>query len=541
VALSDWLRRRRGETGGAPAEAAISDAVRPPVDRRGLAKSGSLGAAVLLVLALVVIVNYFGWKYHARLDWTESDFYSLSERTRQVLAALDEEVEVIVFLDPENELFEPSRELLARYDAASPRVSVRVMNAERNLLEARQLAAEYELDRPAVVFVSGDQRRVVPVTDLAEYDWSAAQFGGGEPEMLSFRGEQQFTRALVELAERERPKVVFTVGHGELSLDDRGGAGLQELQRLLGADSFELEEWASLGAEAVPEGTDLLVIAGPTATFLPPELDLFGAWLDGGGALLALLDPPLSGGAESRIGAIGLEDWLGGYGVDLGANVVVDPASTLPFFGAETFFANRYPEPHPVNRPLRDAELPVLVRIARSVGTSTPPAGFRAATLLAASTEAWGETDLAAPRRDEDDLAGPVPLAVAVGPEEEGEDDSFAAGDPPGEEAAEAADGTAAGEEGADAFRLVVVGDSDFATDQFIAEGQNFGNQVLLTAAVNWLVERRALVGIPPRETERVGLSLTPGELRGLYLLSLVVLPGLAVLGGILVFTRRRR
>ena len=543
MALRGLLWRRRavetGEPGGAPAEAAIGGAVRPPVDRRGLAKSGTLGAAVLLVLALVVIVNYFGWKYHQRLDWTESELYSLSERTGQVLAELDDDVVVTVFLDPGDELFEPVRELLARYDAASPRLSVRVMDPERNLLEAQQLVAEYQLDRPAVVFAAGNERRVVPATDLAEYDWSAAQFGGGQPEMLAFRGEQQFTRALVELTERERPKVVFTVGHGELSLDDRGATGLQEVQRLLGADSFEFEEWASLGAESVPEGTDLLVIAGPTATFLEPELDLLAQYLDGGGRLLALLDPPLTGGAESRIGRIGIEEWLAGYGVELGSNVVVDPAATLPTFGAETFFATNYPDPHPINRPLRDGELPVLLRLSRSVGTGRPPPGHRALELLASSSEAWGETDLADARRSEDDLAGPVPLGVVVAPEGDDEDavaeEDLLAEEGEGAEAG-GADAPTAGDGG---FRLVVIGDSDFATDLFL--GQSRANQVLLTSAVNWLVERHALVGIPPRETERVGLTLSSADLRALYLLALVALPGLGLVGGLFVHFRRRR
>ncbi|HUO86475.1 MAG TPA: GldG family protein, partial [Thermoanaerobaculia bacterium] len=473
MALSDWLRRRRvGEPGGSPAEAAIGGAVRPPVDRRGLAKRGTLGASVLLVLALVVIVNYFGWKYHQRLDWTESQFYSLSERTVQVLDALDEDVAVIVFLDPGDELFEPTRELLARYDAATPHLSVRVMDPERNMLEAQQLAAEYQLDRPAVVFAAGDERRVVPSTDLAEYDFSAAQMGGGLPEIQAFRGEQQFTRALVELTEGAKPKMVFTVGHGELSLDDRGGTGLQELQRLLGADSFTFEEWASLGADAVPADTDLLVIAGPTATFLPPELDLLAQYLDGGGRLLALLDPPLTGGAQSRIGSIGLEDWLSGYGVEVGSNVVVDPAATLPFFGAETFFANRFPEDHAINRPVARGELAVLLRLARSVATATPPPGYRAVTLIGSSPEAWGETDVSDPRRDDGDLAGPVPLGVVVEPEGAGGDDGFAGEEMFGEDEPEiAAGGDAA--DGGDSFRLVVLGDSDLVTDQIL--GQNFG------------------------------------------------------------------
>jgi ABC-type uncharacterized transport system involved in gliding motility auxiliary subunit len=539
MALSDWLRRRRaGDAEDAPAAAAAGGAARPAVDRRGLAKSGTLGAAVLLVLALVVIVNYFGWKYHQRLDWTESEFYSLSERTEQVLAALDEEVQVIVFLHPGEELFEPVRELLARYEAASPRLSVRVMDLERNPLEAQQLAAEYQLDRPAVVFAAGEERRVVPAADLAEYDLETGPLGGGQPKMSSFRGEQQFTRALVELTEGEKPKLVFTVGHGELSLDDRGGGGLQELQRLLGADNVSFEEWASLGAESVPADTDLLVIAGPTATFLQPEIDLLAQYLDGGGRLLALLDPPLSGGAGARVREIGIEEWLAGYGIDLGANVVVDPAAALPMFGPETFFANWYPDTHPITRPLRQGELAVLVRLARSVEAANPPPGYRAATLLASSGESWGQTDLTATSRGEGDLAGPVPLAVVIEPEEGGEDDGFEVEDLLGGDEPMAEPGADADAD-TDGFRLVVFGDSDFATDQFL--GRRFENQVLLNAVVNWLVERQTLIGIPPRETERVGLTLSSAELRGIYLLALVALPGAGLLGGLFVYSRRRR
>ena len=57
--------------------------------------SGSLfGAGVLLAIVLFAITNYFGWKYHQRFDWTESQLYSLSEKTENVLAELDRDVEV---------------------------------------------------------------------------------------------------------------------------------------------------------------------------------------------------------------------------------------------------------------------------------------------------------------------------------------------------------------------------------------------------------------------------------------------------------------
>jgi ABC-type uncharacterized transport system involved in gliding motility auxiliary subunit len=525
-----WPWRRAAAAGGeAPAEAPVAGAVRPPLDRRGLVRTGTLGASVLLVLALAVFVNYFGWKYHHRFDWTASQLYSLSQRTEQVLASLDEDVEVFVFLPSGDELYEPTRELLARYEDASPHVSVRVLDPERNVLEVGRLAEQYGIDRPAVVFTDGTEQRVVARTDLAEYDFAAMQFGGGQPEIEAFRGEQQFTRALVELTERSKPRVYFTVGHGELRLDDQGAGGLQELQRILGADSFTFEEWATLGAEAVPEDADLVVVAGPGSSFLPPELELLGRYLDRGGRLLALLDPPIVGRPE-RVGSTGLEDWLVGYGVAVGANVVVDRAGGLLGFGPETFFANRYPDPHPINEGLRRDELPVLLRLARSVGEGTPPPDFTATTLLATSDEGWGETDLADVARGEDDLPGPVPLGVVVAPRDATGGEEEAALDPAGGgEPAAAADG----------FRIVVLGDAELATDQFLV--QNFGNQVLLTSAVNWLVEREALVGIPPRARERVGLTLSAAQLRWVYLLALLVLPGLVLVAGVTVHYRRRR
>ena len=73
---------------------------------------------------------------------------------------------------------------------------------------------------------------------------------------------------------------------------------------------------------------------------------------------------------------------------------------------------------------------------------------------------------------------------------------------------------------GAETMRLVVFGDSDFATNQLLQA--NVGNAVLLANALNWLVEREALLGIPPKKTEQVRLNLTGAQLRGVVLLAVL-------------------
>lgn len=500
--------------------------------RRALVEGSMWGAGVLLVAALVGLVNYFGHKYYARWDWTETRLYSLSERTLDVLAGLDRDVEATMLLQPGTQLYAPTKEVLERYAAKSDRVTARVLDPEKNLVEVKRLVDEFGLTSlDVVVFESDDERRVVEASALAEFDYSGLQYGGS-PTMTGFKGEAAFTSAIQALVERRKPTVRFTAGHGERSLDGFDDDGMGRIAELLGKENLELETWESLGQPDVPEGTDLLVVAGPRVNFVPPELEAFGRYLDGGGRMLVLLDPEL--GPDGGLVETGLESWLAGRGVDVGSDLVIDPGATLPFFGAETIFV-RAASSHPITASLQQAGYPVIVSFARSVRAGTMPAGFAARTLLDTSAEGWGERDLAnlrAVAKDDDDLAGPVAVAVAVAPEEE--DDGVDAEDLLEPEApADAPEVDAAA-----GWRLVVVGDSDFASNAQLAQ---VGNPTLLANAFNWLLERDDRLGIGPKTPEQVRLTLGPGELRAITLGTLVGMPLLAIVAGVLVWRRRRR
>lgn len=488
-----------------------------------VAQASTVSAAVGLVLALLGMVNYLGWKYHKRFDWTASEIYSLSEKSIRILAELDRDVEVVVFMQPNDELYAPVKELLARYEAASPRITVREVDPSRNLAQAQELVDRYQIDSLNVIlFESEGERRLVETADLADYDYSGMQFGQA-PRMTGFKGEQSFTSGLLELTQSERPKVVFTTGHGELALNEFAPGGLSEARAVLERDNFEVETWASLAASSVPEGAQLVVIAGPTANFIEPELEALAAFLDRGGRLMVLLDPSLRPGGG--LVETGLETFLERYGVAVGRNIVVDPANPLPFFGADTIFVNSYGG-HSITGPLEQAELPTILPLARSVGLAESLEGYRAETLFETSSEGWGETDLenlGAVQLDAADLAGPVPLGVAL--QEEVAEPGIAE---------EGADLPPAGAPG---LRLVVIGDATFATN---AQLRNVGNLTLLSNAFNWLAEREALVAIAAKMPESVRLSLTAGEMRGIFWFVVLALPALVVAAGAYVNRRRR-
>lgn len=481
------------------------------VNRRWLVRTGTLSAGVLLIAALLAIVNYFGWKYHKRFDWTSSRLYTLSDKSENVVRDLKKDVDFIVFLQPGDELYEPVRELLSQYDAASQRVRVRYVDPQRDRIEAERLIQQYQISGYGVVVASGKDKRVIPSNDLAELDFSGMEMGQA-PTLSGFKGEQLFTGAILQLGEGRKPKLIFTTGHGERSLDDQGPEGLAGIQQLLGQDNFDVEEWSALGKTAVPPGTDLVVIAGPRSPFLQPELSALAAYLNNGGRVLALLEPTLGQMEGTGLTPTGLETWLGQFGVKLGNDIVVDPPNTIPGFTAATLFANEYGD-HAVTNALSQSRLPVLFSVARSVAGGQA-AGLTVTELARTSGEGWGETNLAAlaeVERDDNDLTGPVSLGVAV----EGE--------------------KAQGRK----TRLVVFGDSDFATNQLVQA--NSPNQILLSNALNWLVEREALLAIPPRKTEQVRLNLTQEQGLSIYAIVLLLLPALAAAAGIVVWSRRRR
>ena len=489
--------------------------------------TGSLG--VILALVLMIIINWLGSRHYVSADWTTSRMYSISDKTRNLIADLDQEIRVVVFMTPVSSLYDQVYELLSRYEAASDKIRVEYIDPDKEPLKTQQLAEQFGISiADTVVFVYGDRTKYVTSDQMAEMDYSGMQYGQ-PPTMRSFKGEEQLTSAILSLVAPDVPKIYLVTGHGESSLAAGSGGAVSDrslavLEESLKRENIEIEDTTLLGGSA-PEDADVLAIIGPTRAFTEAEIQALDDFLDAGGRLLIALDPLIE--PEGTMRPTRLEAFLADRGIMVGNDLVVDPSRKLPFYDLSAVYVTDFAT-HPVTQGLEG--IAVLFTVARSLTPSPDASGEGNAVRIAeTSAEGWGETNLGqllagqAVSLDDDDEAGPVALGVAL----ETTSQSPVADD--------ASDGEALPEE--KTSRVVVFGDSNFMSDYDI---QNAGNLTLAMNSLNWLAAREQSLGIAPREVEQVNLFLSGSQMRWILIVTLLLMPGAAIVMGIMVWRRRR-
>ena len=254
---------------------------------------------------------------------------------------------------------------------------------------------------------------VVEEADLAEYDYSGMQTGQA-PQIREFKGEQMFTGAILEMVEarsRRSSSPPATASCARRLSPPR----LSQAQDLVGRDNFAVETWARWGKARCRRAPTWWWSRGRGGASSSPRCRALTRFLVGGGRVLLLLDPILGAGGLERTGFGIVARGLRG---ELGEDIVVDPTNPLPFYSAETFFANEYGV-HPITEALRGRQLPgdVLAGAQRRHAAAGPRRRHRGDRAPALVADAWGETDLTrldAVAKDDADVAGPVGLGVAV-------------------------------------------------------------------------------------------------------------------------------
>ncbi len=122
----------------------------------------------------------------------------------------------------------------------------------------------------------------------------------GRTERVVSSDEQQLTNGLIKVISGKQRKVYFVQGHGEKDTASSERAGYSTIVSGLQSDNFATDTLVLAQQGAVPADASVVVIAGPTVDLLPPEIDALKKYLEAGGKLVALVDPPAQGRPTRR-------------------------------------------------------------------------------------------------------------------------------------------------------------------------------------------------------------------------------------------------
>jgi ABC-type uncharacterized transport system involved in gliding motility auxiliary subunit len=287
-------------------------------------------------------------------------------------------------------------------------------------------------------------------------------------------------------------------------------------------------------AREVPADATVLVIAGPRTDFLAPEIEAIKTYVAKGGKVMVMLDPPEEADKDLPV----LEAFLNEWGFSVGRNIVVDASGIGQLLGTDASVpvAASYPS-HPITT---NFQFMTAYPLARSVDAVEGGVnGHTPQPLVQTSAQSWAEADIAALGKgdgrvelnpEKGDKAGPISLGAAVSAP------ATEAPEKPAEAKAEEPAGAAA-EPPKPESRLVVIGDSDFATNGILGVQ---GNRDFFLNAVNWLAQQENLIAVRPREPEDRRLTLTADDQSRIFLLSVLILPGLVFAAGIYNWYGRR-
>jgi ABC-type uncharacterized transport system involved in gliding motility auxiliary subunit len=427
--------------------------------------------ALLTTLAVVVIlggINFLAVRAPNQIDFTETQQFSLAPQTKQLVANLKQPVKVMVF-NSQSQADPQQRSLLEQY---------RRQNADRFSFEFIDPQAQPGLAQKYKVRTLGE---------------TILETGDRTKTLEGTLTEPNLTPAIGSLMRDQKVNAYLIQGHGEAPINGAKG-NLDEAVAELKKRDFNVSVLNLLEQKKIPADANVLIVPGPKRPFLAPEVKLLETYLNQGKALMLMLDPGVQAG---------LDDFLKSWGITLDKRIVVDASGSgqMMGLGPAIPLVLQYGD-HPITKDFTQG--PSFFPLVQAVTVKPPSPDYQSTDLLVTGAESWAEGDPNQENLQFDakrDRQGPLTIGVAV---------------------THKLQAVAKSTEPSPTAKMVVIGDSDFATAGPFSKGLN--GDVFLNS-VTWLGSGQddASLSIRPKEQTDRRLELNPTNWRVLILLGLLL------------------
>lgn len=457
-------------------------AAKPKFNSRQVRFGGTAILYTIIVIAILVLINWLANRYNKTVDTTSNKQFTLSQETQKVVEGLKQDATITYFDRPD--AFERAKGLLDRYKNLSSKVHVQYVDYAKQ----PTLAKAYGLRFPGTAYV---------------------EVGGRREEAKSF-DEQGITGAFLKDLKGVR-RVCVVSGSQEHALDETGSNGLSKFKTMLDRDNYQSQAVTLLDKTAVPSDCNVLVVAGPQNDYTANEVSGIKSYVENGGRVLFLMDPPLDFGREHIAQNTGLKNLLQGWGVTLEDDLVLEenPMGQLFGFGPEIPLVSSYGT-QPIVNDLKNSFTGFPVSRSMQIKNTDKTTVDK---LFSTSDRAIATTNLTS------NEVNPNSPSNKKGPFILGAAGTYNTGKPnnPG--------------------RFVVIGSSGFLDNAMIGFQ---ANRDLALNTVNWLSSDEDLISIRPKEAEDRRLNVNQSQMNIFAYTDMIAIPLLIIIGGVAIFLKRR-
>jgi hypothetical protein len=469
---------------------------------------------IAAVFFILMAINYYAFKHFKRWDLSRDHKYALSGQTLQLLESLPKPVKVYVFFSadpqiPGGEVYQDVNSLLKEYQyAAKGKVEVEMIDPYKNLSRARELMAQYKFGNENVVIVDYQgHSKLVNATDMAQYDDSGEMYGQ-QPKFTGFKGEQALTGAILEVSEGKPNKMYRIGGKGGPEL---GGDDLAAFKIYMERQNIQLDTKVLMDLEKIPDDASGVMLLGAKYDLTDRELKLLKDYWDKQGRIFIALDP--SGNTPKLAG------FLREAGIDPQDDRVLRTVAVGPMTGVIRDVSSFFSDSSPITKTLKGVDTTFMGQ-TQSLAISQVPT-VHTDTLVTAGEGFWGETkyqdmEAGVSYDPKEDISAPLTIAASA-------------------EKGAVPDETVE----VDTSRMIVVGNGDYLSNDAISQAP--ANIDFTVAGLNWLLNRKDLIGIPPKAEQQFTLNLTDQQLQRMELLVMVIMPVAVAMVGGAVWAQRRR
>ncbi len=487
---------------------------------------------VLLAFVLLAIVNYLAARHYKRWDLSPERVFTLDERTRNLLAKVDQNAaqdgDLIIhyFMDPNPDQYSGYRlgekmlALLEEYGAHSQHVKVHTYNwasvgdRERFLKTLREMKIETNAASLNWVLITyKGQRKDLKQSDLLETVPPMFMYQQREMPPPKFKGEDALSTTIRDLMQAQKTVCYFLTGHKERSTST-GRGSLSTLSDQLRGLNMEVKSLNLPEQRHVPPDANVILIPDPQSpAFLPEEIEKLKEFVKNSGGHVVVFGEPYKtrrGGAPS-----GIEEFLLNYGVKLRNDFFTLQLQPVPggYQLSDTVAATVFGD-HPSVETFKEANQAVIFLLPSLIETvEAKDAGYEAKFLVkAANTAGKGNYDNQMPSTARGDVQGTLILAAVSEPRNKDSKEGKVAA---------------------------------FADCDFIADGEDISFKGagidLVMNVISSFVGKSENIGIQERAPERRFITLMPTSQAIFYWGVVVALPLAVVLAGVFVLLIRRR